>query len=141
MLICDLVGISGLGSIIQTFEDLILGCLMWIVWLERNHHSFENMEKTLDELKVLYQHSLFEQSCCWGFTNCSSLSEFMFPLNYLFDFLLLCFVVCFICFLLFIIMNNLYFSFFLINNSSQVTYQKKNMPLLSNFFQVYFDTS
>ena len=32
--------------------NLILGCLMWIVWQERNHRSFENMEKTLDELKV-----------------------------------------------------------------------------------------
>uniref|UniRef100_A0A7N2MAI9 Glycine dehydrogenase C-terminal domain-containing protein n=1 Tax=Quercus lobata TaxID=97700 RepID=A0A7N2MAI9_QUELO len=27
------------------------GCLMWIVWLERNHRSFENKVKTLDELK------------------------------------------------------------------------------------------
>ena len=24
---------------------------MWIVWLEQNRRSFENMEKTLDELK------------------------------------------------------------------------------------------
>ena len=28
-------------------------CLMWIVWMERNHRSFEGNEKTLDELKVL----------------------------------------------------------------------------------------
>ena len=33
--------------------NLIPGCLMWIVWLERNRHSFEDNEKTLDELKVL----------------------------------------------------------------------------------------
>ena len=54
---------------------------MWIVWLERNHHSFENMERTLDELKILCQRSLFEWACCWGFTNSSSLSEFMFSLR------------------------------------------------------------
>ena len=44
--------------------NLILGCLMWIVWMERNHCSFENMEKTLDELKVSCQCSLFEWSRC-----------------------------------------------------------------------------
>ena len=47
-------------------------------------------------------------------------------LDYLYDFLIFCFAVCFFCFLLFIIMNNLYFSFFLINNSSLIIYQKKN---------------
>ena len=31
---------------------------MWIVWLEQNRRSFEDNEKTLDELKVLYQHGL-----------------------------------------------------------------------------------
>ena len=54
---------------------------MWIAWLERNNHSFEDTEKTLEELKVLYQRSLFEWSRCWGFTNCSSLSEFMLSLR------------------------------------------------------------
>ena len=54
---------------------------MWIVWLERNRHSFENMKKTLDELKVLCQRSLFEWFCCWGFTDSSSLSKFMFSLR------------------------------------------------------------
>ena len=54
---------------------------MWIVWLERNRRSFEDNEKTLDELKVLCQHSLFEWSRCWGFTDCSTLSEFMASLS------------------------------------------------------------
>ena len=51
------------------------------VWLEQNPHSFEDNEKTLDELKVLCQHSLLEWSHCWGFTDFSSLSEFMYSLN------------------------------------------------------------
>ena len=54
---------------------------MWTVWLERNRYSFENMEKTLDELKVLSQRSLFEWSRCWGFTESSSLPEFLFSLR------------------------------------------------------------
>ena len=49
--------------------------------MERNHRSFENMEKTLDELKVLSQRSLFEWSCCWGFTESLSLLEFLFSLR------------------------------------------------------------
>ena len=70
-----------LGKHNSNIWNLIPGCLMWIVWLERNHHSFENMEKTLDELKILCQHSLFEWARCWGFTDSSSLSEFMFSLR------------------------------------------------------------
>ena len=57
--------------------------LMWIAWLERNCRSFEDTEKTVVELKVFYQHKLFEWSRCWGFTNCS-LSELMFSLRLVF---------------------------------------------------------
>ena len=44
-----------LGKHNSNIWNLILGCLMWIVWLERNHPSFENKEKTLDELKGFMQ--------------------------------------------------------------------------------------
>ena len=71
-----------LGKHNSNIGNLIPRYLMWIVWLERNRHSFENMEKTLDELKVLCQCNLFEWSCCWGFTDSSSLSEFMFSLSF-----------------------------------------------------------
>ena len=54
---------------------------MWIVWLERNRRSFKDKEKTLDELKVLCHRGLSEWSRCWGFTDCSSLSEFLSSLN------------------------------------------------------------
>ena len=54
---------------------------MWIAWLEQNRLSFEDTEKTLEELKVLCQCSLFEWSCCWRFIDCSSLSKFMFSLR------------------------------------------------------------
>ena len=70
-----------LGKHNSNIWNLISGCLMWIVWLERNRRSFENMKKTLDELKVLCQRNLFEWSCCWGFTDSSSLSKFMFSLR------------------------------------------------------------
>ena len=38
---------------------------MWSVWLERNRRSFEDNEKTLDELKGLCQQNLSELSRCW----------------------------------------------------------------------------
>ena len=65
-----------LGNLNSDIWNLVPGCLMWIVWLERNRRSFEDNKKTLDELKVLCQRSLFEWSRCWGFTDCSTLSEF-----------------------------------------------------------------
>ena len=70
-----------LGNHNSDIWNLVPGCLMWIVWLERNCRSFEDNEKTLDELKVLCQRSLLEWSRCWSFTDCSSLSEFMSSLS------------------------------------------------------------
>ena len=70
-----------LGKHNSNIWNLIPGYLMWIVWLKQNHRTFENMEKTLDELKVLCQRSLFEWSRCCGFTDSLSLSEFMFSLR------------------------------------------------------------
>ena len=70
-----------LGKHNSNIWNLIPRCLMWIVWLERNLRSFENMEKTLDELNILCQRDLFEWARCWGFTDFSSLSEFMFSLS------------------------------------------------------------
>ena len=64
------------------FEYLELDSrLMWIVWLERNRHSFEDTEKMLEELNVLCLRNLFDWFHCWGFTDCSCLSEFMFSLR------------------------------------------------------------
>ena len=82
-------------------------------------------EKTLDELKVLYQRSLFEWSRCGGLTDYSFLSEFMFSLRI---------VSCFLSFLLFVFFFLLVhhheqlvlFLIFFINNSSLITYQKKS---------------
>ena len=113
-----------LGKHYLDIWNLVPRCLMWIVWLERNRRSFEDKEKTLDELKVLCHHSLLEWSRCWSFMDCSSLSEFLSSLILVSWLPSVCCAVCFFYFLLFIIMN-LFFHFSLIYNSFVITYQKK----------------
>ena len=54
----------------------MLACLMWLFWKERNSHTFEDMESSLDQLKALFARTLFDWSWVWGFTQCSSLLEF-----------------------------------------------------------------
>ena len=57
-----------------------------------------------------------------------------FPFDYLSDLPLFCFVVCFICFFLFIIMNNLYFSFFFSLIIVLVLPIKKKRKEIESFF-------
>ena len=49
-----------LGKHSSEIWNLVLGCLMWIVWLEQNRRSFEDKEKMLEELKILCQRNLME---------------------------------------------------------------------------------
>ena len=56
------------------------GCLMWIVWTERNRHSFEDTEKSLVQLQALFQKTLFDWSRCWGFSKCSTIFKSLFLL-------------------------------------------------------------
>ena len=48
-----------LGKFSSDIWIMVLGCLMWVVWMERNRRSFEAIEKSL------------EWARCWGSSNCS----------------------------------------------------------------------
>ena len=50
-----------LGKHNSDIWNLVPGCLMWIVWLERNRQSFEDKEKALDELKEIGRASCRER--------------------------------------------------------------------------------
>ena len=53
--------------------NMVPACLMWLIWKERNRRPFEDMESSLDQLKTLFAHTLFD----WlGFTHCSSILKF-----------------------------------------------------------------
>ena len=87
-----------LGKHNSDIWNLIPGCLMWTIWTEWNGCSFEDSDKSLVELKGLCQHSLFDWSQFWEFTDCSSLLQFFSSLSlvswlFFFLFSVLCFAV------------------------------------------------
>ena len=53
-----------LGKFASNIWNMVLGCLMWVVWLERNRRSFEAQERTLVQLQALCQNILFEWAKC-----------------------------------------------------------------------------
>ena len=70
-----------LGKFSSDIWNMVPCCLMWVVWMERNRHSFEAIEKLLDQLQALNQSTLFEWARCWGSSNCSSTLEFLSSLR------------------------------------------------------------
>ena len=75
-----IVGAFGWENLIKTW-NMVPGCLMWIVWTERNRHSFEDTKKSLVQLQALCQKTLFDWSRCWGFSECSTILEFISSLS------------------------------------------------------------
>lgn len=50
---------------------------MWIIWTELNRRSFEDEGKIVVRLLELCQRTLFDWSQCWGFSDCSTLMDFL----------------------------------------------------------------
>ena len=64
---------------------MVPACLMWLVWKEHNARTSEDVESPIDMLNTLLARTLFEWSCIWGLTHCSSLSDFLSLLDFLYD--------------------------------------------------------
>ena len=47
---------------------MVLACLMWLIWRERNTHTFEDVERSVDLLKSLLIGTLFEWSHICDYT-------------------------------------------------------------------------
>lgn len=99
-----------LGKYKSDIWNLVLGCLIRIVWSEQNHRLFKDTEKSLDHLKDLCQQTLFDWYRCWGSSKCSSSIEFLaslsialwyFVLLFSLLFALLCLSSWILCFLFF----------------------------------------
>lgn len=50
-------------------------CLMWCIWTKRNDQSFENNERMIAELKVLFFHSLFQWIAAYDFLHIFSFHD------------------------------------------------------------------
>ena len=57
-------------------------CLMWIVWLECNSRTFEDMQCSTDQLLEKFVSSLFDWSRVWGFTTAVSVADFIVSLSF-----------------------------------------------------------
>ena len=66
-----------LGKHSSDIWDLALGCLMWTIWIERNRRSFEDEEKMVVQLLEHCQRTLFDWSRCCGYSDCSTLLDFL----------------------------------------------------------------
>ena len=53
-----------LGKFTLDIWNMVPGCLMWVVWMERNRRSFEAKEKSLIQLQALCKSTLFDWSRC-----------------------------------------------------------------------------
>ena len=66
-----------LGKHSSDIWDLVPGCLMWTIWTERNKRSFEDEVKTVVQLLEFCQRTLFDWSRCWGYSDSSTLLDFL----------------------------------------------------------------
>ena len=60
---------------------MVLACLMWLIWRERNTRTFEDVEKSADFLKFLLVGTLFGWFCTWGFTQCIFIFDFVHSIS------------------------------------------------------------
>lgn len=115
-----------LGKFNSYIWNMVPSCLMWIVWTERNRRSFEDTEKSLVQLQALCQKTLFDWFRCWGFSECSTILEFISSLS-----IVLCLL--FVLFVAFPCVHHhehlvlAFFYFLVCFNNILFTYQKKKM--------------
>ena len=50
---------------------------MWTIWSDQNWRAFEDEEKIVVQLLEFCQRTFFDWSCCWGFSDCSTLMDFI----------------------------------------------------------------
>ena len=57
--------------------NMVLACLMRLIWRERNNRTFEDIVRSIDLLKPILVGTLFKWSKIWGFTQRISISKFL----------------------------------------------------------------
>ena len=67
---------NGLGRHSSDIWNMVPICLMWTVWKERNRRTFEDVSQSNRQILESLTLTLFDWSRAWGFTSCSSFTEF-----------------------------------------------------------------
>ena len=100
--------------------SMIPHCLTWVIWRERNTHTFEGDERWIHELKLFFLQTLLEWANASGFVTFMSLLDMLyFVPSLLFRFFLCCLLAHCLCALF------LFFSFWPFSISMKfITYQK-----------------
>ena len=57
-------------------------CLMWTLWQECNHCTFEDIENPIDKIIEVFMDSLFDWSCAQGVNSSPSLGAFLESLEF-----------------------------------------------------------
>ena len=70
-----------LGKHSSYIWNLVPLCLMWCIWKERNRRTFEDLDRSKDQLLALFFGSLFDWARAWGLTSSDSLPLFLSSLS------------------------------------------------------------
>ena len=73
-----------LGKHSSNIWNMVLACLMWLIWQECNNHTFDIVRST-DLLKPILVGTLFQWVRIWGFTQHSSIFDFLLSVRSLFE--------------------------------------------------------
>ena len=57
--------------------NLVPLCLMWYIWRERNRQTFENLDRSDDQMLALFSGSLFDWARAWRLTSSDSVPLFL----------------------------------------------------------------
>ena len=106
---------NGLGRHSSDIWNIVPVCLMWTIWKERNQRTFEDVSILDRQILEGFILNLFDWSRVWGFSNSTSISDFISSLFLIsHDVYPWCVSVHILCTLHFF------------NIISSITYQKKN---------------
>ena len=70
-----------LGKHSSYIWNLVPLCLMWCIWREHNWRTFEDLDRSEDQLLALFSGSLFDWARAWGLTSSHSLPLFLSSLS------------------------------------------------------------
>jgi hypothetical protein len=72
---------NGLGRHSSDIWNTVPACLMWTIWEERNHRTFEDVSKLDSHLLEGFILTLFDWSRAWGFSTSTSIPDFISSLS------------------------------------------------------------